>query len=183
MPEIVNGSAISGVFLMRKILTATLAAGAMAAGVAQAATTITAQFQVSATVSSLCTVTAGPVAFTAYTPGGGNKVASGAIAVKCTNGTPFTVALDKGTTTGGTIAQRLMVGALPANTLQYNLFTTNTYGTIFGDGTTGVTMPGTGVGLSTAVIVTVYGQLLDNAANQLAVPGNYTDTITASVTY
>jgi spore coat protein U-like protein len=172
---------------MRKILTATLAAGALAAGVAHAApTTITTTFQVSATVQSKCTVIAGPVVFSAYTPLGGAQTANGTIAVKCTNGTKFTVALDKGSTAGGTIAQRLMVGSLPANTLQYNLYIAAgpTFTTVFGDNTSGSqTVGGTGTGLGTAVIVTAYGQLPDNATNQLAVPDTYTDTITASVTY
>jgi spore coat protein U-like protein len=65
------------------------------------------------------------------------------------------------------------------------LYTTNTYTTVFGDGTSGSqTVPGTGVGLSTAVAVPVYGQLPDNATNQVAVPANnYTDTINVTVSY
>jgi len=33
------------------------------------------------------------------------------------------------------------------------------------------------------VAVTVFGQLPDNATNQAAVPGSYSDTITVTVTY
>jgi spore coat protein U-like protein len=44
-------------------------------------------------------------------------------------------------------------------------------------------MPGTGAGVATANTLTVYGQLLDNATNQVAVPGSYSDTITVTVTY
>jgi spore coat protein U-like protein len=165
---------------MRKILTATLAAGALAAGIAQSATTGT-SFAVNATVNSSCSVTAATLVFPAYTPLGGNQVGSTNVAVNCTNKTPFTVLLNKGA--NGTIAQRLMASG--ANTLQYNLYTTNTYTTVFGDGTSGSqTVLGTGVGLSTAVLVPVYGQLPDNATNQLAIPANnYTDTITVTVNY
>jgi len=164
---------------MRKILTATLAAGALAAGVAQAATTGT-TFTVTATVNTSCNVAAATLVFPNYTPLGGPQIGSTNVVVKCTNGTPFTVLLDKGA--NGTIAQRLMASG--ANTLQYNLYTTNAYNNIFGDGTAGSkTVPGTGVGLSTAVLVPVYGQLLDNATNQLAIPGNYTDTINVTVNY
>jgi spore coat protein U-like protein len=102
--------------------------------------------------------------------------------VLCTKTTPFTVALNGGTTTGGNVGQRLLANG--ANTLQYNLFIANTYATVWGDGTgTSVTQSGAGLGLGTAVPLTVYGQLPDNATNQGAVPGNYTDTITVSVSY
>ena len=102
--------------------------------------------------------------------------------MNCTKSTGYTVALNGGTTTGGTVAQRLMANG--ANTLQYNLYTTNTYTTIFGDGTgTSVTQAGTGSGVNTANTLTVYGQLPDSATNQAAVPGSYTDTVQVTVTY
>jgi len=72
-----------------------------------------------------------------------------------------------------------------ADTLRYNLYTTAALATLFGDGTTGSTMPGTGAGLAAAnaVAVTVYGQVPDTAANQAVTPGAYTDTIGVTVTY
>jgi spore coat protein U-like protein len=55
---------------------------------------------------------------------------------------------------------------------------------VFGDGTgTTVTMPGTGAGLATPTTVTVYGRVLDSAANQAIAPGSYSDTITVTVSY
>ena len=69
------------------------------------------------------------------------------------------------------------------DTLQYNLYTTAAFATLFGDGTTGSTMPGTGTGLATAVAVTVFGSLPDNATNQGVSTGAYTDTINVTVTY
>jgi spore coat protein U-like protein len=166
---------------MHKILTATLAAGVMAAGVAQSATTTT-TFAVTATVQSTCAATAATLAFPNYTPGTGTLTGNTNISVKCTKNTPFTVALNVGSTTGDTFAQRLMGSG--ANTLQYNLYTTVALGTIFGDGTGGTaTAAGTGAGVATATTVTVYGQLPDNATNQTAVPGAYSDTITVTVTY
>ncbi len=166
---------------MHKILTATLAAGVMAAGVAQAATTTT-TFAVTATVQSTCSATAAALAFPNYTPGTGTLTGNTNINVKCTKNTPFTVSLNAGSTVGDAFAQRLMASG--ANTLQYNLYTTAALGTIFGDGTGGTaTVPGTGTGVATAVAVTVYGQLPDNATNQAAVPGAYSDTITVTVTY
>lgn len=166
---------------MHKFLNAALAVGVMAAGVAQSATTTT-NFAVTATVQSTCSATATALAFGAYTPGAGQLTNNSTISVKCTKNTPYTVALNAGATTGDSFAQRIM--AQGANTLQYNLYTTAGFATVFGDGTGGsATSAGTGAGVATANAITVYGQLLDSAANQAAVPGNYTDTITVTVTY
>lgn len=166
---------------MHKILTATLATGVMAAGIAQAATTTT-TFAVTATVQSTCSATAATLAFPNYTPGGGTQIGNTSISVKCTKNTPFTVALNAGSTPGDAFAQRLMGSG--ANTLQYNLYTSAALTTIFGDGTGGTgTVPGTGLGVATANTVQVFGQLPDNATNQAAIPGSYSDTITVTVTY
>ncbi|MGA2778773.1 MAG: spore coat protein U domain-containing protein [Steroidobacteraceae bacterium] len=166
---------------MRKILTATLAAGLMTSGAAQALTATT-TFAVTATVNATCSTTATALAFPAYTPGGGAITQSSTVSVKCTKNTPYTVALNGGTTTGGTVAQRLMGSG--ANTLQYQLYTVAALGTVWGDGTgTSVTQSGTGAGIATANSLTVYGQVPDNATNQAAVPASYTDTITVTVTY
>jgi spore coat protein U-like protein len=166
---------------MRKLYAISLIAGAMAAGFAGAATTST-TFAVTSSLLATCSATATSLAFSAYTPGAGNVANNSSVSVKCTKNTPFTVALNRGTTAGGTIAQRLM--AFGANTLQYNLYTTAGFATVFGDGTgASQTEAGTGAGVATAVAFTVFGQLPDNATNQAAVPGAYTDTITVTVTY
>jgi spore coat protein U-like protein len=166
---------------MHKILTATLATGVMAAGVAQALTTTT-TFAVTATVQSTCAATATTLAFPNYTPGGGAQIGNTSISVKCTKNTPFTVSLNAGSTTGDAFLQRLMASG--ANTLQYNLYTTAALGTVFGDGTGGTgTIAGTGLGVATANSVQVFGQVPDNATNQAAIPGAYADTITVTVTY
>lgn len=166
---------------MRNVLRGMLALTALGAGAATAATTTT-TFQVTATVLATCSVTAAALNFSNYTPGTGALTANTALNVRCTKNTPFTVALNAGTTTGGSLAQRLMANG--ANTLQYNLYTTAANTTVFGDGTGGsATQGGTGNGLGSAVALTVYGQLPDNATNQNAAPGNYADTITATVTY
>jgi spore coat protein U-like protein len=106
--------------------------------------------------------------------------------VNCTKNAPFTVALDKGTTTGGTIAQRLLTNG--TGTLQYNLYTDNGYANLFGDGTAGggttVTGTGGGFGVANANTIPVFGQLLDSGFNQVAPAGAlYTDTITVTLSY
>ncbi len=166
---------------MRKIQAMTLILGAAIAGLSQAATTTT-NFAVTATVNSTCSATATALGFGAYVPGAGTLANNSTISVKCTKNTPYTVALNAGATSGGTVAQRLMGSG--TNRLQYNLFTTAGFATVFGDGSgTSQTEAGTGAGVATANAITVYGQLPDNATNQAAVPGAYTDTITVTITY
>jgi spore coat protein U-like protein len=166
---------------MRKNQAMTLILGAMLAGVANSATT-TASFSVTETLLATCSATATTLAFTAYTPGVSAVTNNSTISVKCTKNTPYTISLNKGTTVGGTVAQRLM--AFGANTLQYNVYTTAAANVIFGDGSGGSqTESGIGAGVATANTVTVFGKVPDNATNQAGVPGNYTDTITVTVTY
>ncbi len=91
----------------------------------------------------------------------------------------------RSSTGGGTFAQRLLSGS-GANTLQYNLFTTVAAATIWGDGTLGTGMSsgmGAGMAAASAQTHTVFGVLPDNAFNQGAPSGNYSDTITVTVTY
>jgi spore coat protein U-like protein len=153
------------------------------AGAAQAANPATTTFGVSATVLKNCTVAATNVAFGNYTPTAGAVSANGTVSVSCTKSTTFTVSLNKGTTTGGAIAQRLLSDG-GGDTLQYNLYTTSGFATVWGDGTgSSVTQAGTGAGMASAVALTVYGNLPDNATNQAVPPNAYTDTITVSVAY
>ncbi len=150
-------------------------------GLAHAATTTT-TFAVSTTVQSTCSASATPLAFGTYSPGSGASTSNSTISVKCSKNTPYTVALNAGTSGGATIAQRLLASG--ANRLQYNLYTSNTFATLFGDGTGGsVTAAGTGSGVASANALTVFGQLPDNATNQAAIPGAYSDTITVTVSY
>jgi spore coat protein U-like protein len=166
---------------MRKIQAMTLIFGAVWASVADSATTTT-TFAVNETVQAICSASASTLAFNAYTPGAGAIANNSTISVKCTKNTPYTISLNGGTTTGGTVAQRLMASG--AHTLQYNLFISAAFNQIFGDGSgTSKTVAGTGAGVASANAVTVFGQLPDSAANQAAVPGSYTDTITVTVTY
>jgi spore coat protein U-like protein len=154
----------------------------LAAGAAQAATTVTTTFQVSATVKPNCTTSATALGFGNYTPGGGAVTANSTITVNCTKSTTFTVGLNPGSTTGDAFTQRLMASG--ANTLQYNLYTTAALTTVFGDGTGATAMDsGTGTGMANALTYTVYGQVPDNATNQASLPATYTDTITVSVNY
>lgn len=171
---------------MRNVVAAIVASGALLsfAGAA-AAGSATTTFAVTATVASNCLVSANPLAFGSYQPGNGNLAVNTTMSVRCTKGSPFTIALNAGATSGGSLAQRLMGNG--TNTLQYNLYTTAGLTTVWGDGTgSTATVAGTGNGMAAAnaVTETVYGQLPDSAANQALAPaGPFTDTITVTVSY
>lgn len=164
-----------------KLITAVIFA--LSATAIEAATVTPAPtFNVTATVPKLCTVAVIPdLAFGTYTPFGGQITATTAVSLKCTGSTIYSVALNKGSTTGGTISQRLMANG--ASTLQYNLYTDAALSTLFGDNTNGVAVTGTGSGMAVGQTVTVYGVLPDNPTNQAAAAGAYSDTITVTVTY
>jgi len=170
------------------VLRASVGAAACALGFAPLAMagSGTGSIAVSAIVNKNCVVTATPLNFGTYVPKGGALKVNSTIDVNCTKGTPFTVALNAGTTTGTSFAQRLLQNGTSGDTdtLQYNLYTSATYGTIWGDGTSSTsTIAGTGAGTLTSVAETVYGQLVDSTANQNVSPGTYTDTITVTVAF
>lgn len=170
---------------MRKQVCATISAGILlaVAGSAQAVSTKTTNFGVSATVAPNCLISAGDLAFGNYfgdPDAPVNVDASANISVRCSKNAAFSLALSGGS--NGTIAQRLMAGP-GGDTLQYNLFSDANRTTLWGDGTTGSTVDGTGTGMANTLTKTVYGRLPDNAHNQAAGVGAYTDTVTVTVTY
>ncbi|HZR34388.1 MAG TPA: spore coat U domain-containing protein [Nevskia sp.] len=131
-----------------------------------------------AVVVNNCVVSATPVNF-----GGsvgvltGAVTASGTITARCTSGDNYSIALNQGTTSGGSIADRQMIGSGSA-VVHYQLYTGSNYGTIWGDGTTGATQGGTGSGANQGY--TVYGRV---QAQATPAPDTYKDTITVTVTY
>lgn len=109
-------------------------------------------------------MSANPLSFGAYQPGQGSMSASTTLAVRCTKGARFSLALDAGT--GGTVARRMM--SMGASRLQYNLYTTAAHTTVWGDGTlSSATVSGIGHGLTRGgtVTQTVYGQVPDSPGN------------------
>jgi len=145
-----------------------------------AAATKTDNMQVSATVSKNCIIDAPDLNLGTF-DGTNNLTANSTISVRCTSGTTFNVDLSTG---AGTYANRTMSNG--TDTLSYNLFTTNGYTTVWGDGT-GTTGRGSGTGAGMAVgnaqSLIVYGRLLASANTGPVGAGTYTDTITATITY
>jgi spore coat protein U-like protein len=87
----------------------------------------------------------------------------------------YTIGLDQGTTTGASISQRLLVNG--AATINYNLFTSAAYSTIWGN-SGGALVNSTGNGADQTF--TIYGRV---PAQTTPAPGTYTDTVTVTVTY
>ena len=132
-----------------------------------------------ATVSNNCNISATTINF-----GGSVGVlssaipATGTITATCTNGDSYSIALNKGSTSGATLSNRLMAGSGSA-TVQYQLYTTSGYGTVWGDGTSGTSTVGS-TGSGSAQNYTVYGQV---PAQTTPAPNTYSDTVTVTVSY
>jgi spore coat protein U-like protein len=144
------------------------------------ATSTTATIAVTATALSSCLVIATPLAFGNYSATGGSATdATSTVTATCTSGTPYTLALDSGTTSGSTVAARALANALDSKTLTYGLYTTSGHTTSWGDGTAStVTQGATSTGLPAAY--TVYGEI---PAHQYVTTGAYTDTVTVTLAY
>ena len=140
---------------------------------AQGSTT-TATIAVTATVFSACTITANALPFGTYSNGVNNATTT--VTPTCTLATPYTVGLDAGTGTGATVAARKLT--LGANTLTYTLYSDSARTVLWGNTIGTNTVAGTGTGVFQTL--TVYGQI---PASQNVQPGNYTDTVTATLTY
>jgi len=157
---------------------APIAAGVLLAmaGAAQAATKST-TFQVSANVSENCVINASPLNFGDF-DGTNDRFVNSNIAVRCTSGTTFTVALDDGLT--GNFTNRRLTGAGP-DPLLYNLYTDAGLSSVWNDSSNLGTV--TGGGMGTPVTLTVYGELLASLNQGQIDGGAYTDTITATIVY
>jgi len=136
-----------------------------------------------------CSVNFGatPVNFSNHDPTSGTPIqVTGTITVTChrpptpDTGT-YSIALSTGAS--GSYAGRMM--KYGSEVLNYQLYTDSTYSTVWGDGTGGSQTVSGGYSKlknngSVTFNHTVYGRV---PANQWPAAGNYTDTVTATVTY
>ena len=154
------------------------AAALMAPAMASAAST-NSTLTVEADVSANCTVSAGSIDFGDVNPiSGANDDASGTFSITCTNGTGWTATAGVGSGSGASYTARRMT--FGTNTLNYNLYTSGTYVTVWGD-VTGSTGTLTGTGTGAAQSTTVYGRI---ASGQASVPpGGYADSVSITVSY
>ena len=141
--------------------------------------TATAPLNVSATVTANCTITTTPLAFgNVNTLSGSNVDGTGGLSISCTNGTAWAASAGVGAGSGATYGSRRMTAG--TDLLDYNIYTDSGRTTVWGDdsGATDL-IGGTGTGLAQSV--TVYGRV---GLGQTSVPaGNYTDTVSVTVTY
>jgi spore coat protein U-like protein len=126
-------------------------------------------------VSAGCGIGANPLNFGNYT--GTVLQATTTLQVACTSGTPYNVGLNAGTGAGATITTRKMTGPGGAE-LGYQLFSNSGHSVNWGNTVGTNTVSGTGA--NGVQSLTVYGQI---PAGQSVPTGNYTDTITATLTY
>jgi spore coat protein U domain-containing protein, fimbrial subunit CupE1/2/3/6 len=152
-------------------------AGLVCIGGPASAATATSTFGVTLAITAQCVINStATLNFGSSGVINANHDTNSPLVVQCTNTTPYTVALDKGTTTGATITQRKLANG--AATINYNLYTDSPGGTLWGDGTTGVTLAGTGNGA--AQTINIFGRV---PAQTTPAPGAYADTVTITVTY
>lgn len=157
-----------------------LVAGAVAgltftAGAAQAQTTITDTFNVLITINAFCAITTPTnLNFGSNNLLNANVDQTSGFNVQCTNTTPFNIGLNNGANFSGT--RRMADGS--GNYVNYDLYQntgrTTAWGTTIGTNTLAATGTGASVGY------TVYGRV---PTQTTPAPGNYSDTVTISVTY
>lgn len=138
-------------------------------------------FQVTATISSSCTVSGGALAFGAIDPlAAATPVdATSTLTVTCTNTTPYAVALNAGQNAGGASNFTARTMKSGSNTLGYQLYLDTGRSTVWGDGTSSSSTK-TGTGTGSAQSLTIYGRIPTLTG---VVPGSYTDTVTVTVSY
>jgi len=146
------------------------------AGASHAASTTT-TFAVQATVTATCTInSATTLNFGSVGVLASNVDQSSTIQVTCTNTTPYNIGLDAGTGSGATVAVRKLTSG--GATINYSLYTSNAYSTVWGTTVGTDTQAGTGNG--SAQSYTVFGRIPPQTS---PAPGSYADTITVTVTY
>lgn len=142
------------------------------------AQTSTTTFQVTATISASCSVTASNLGFGSYNPLSGSLLTgTSTVTANCTSSTPYTIGLDAGSAPGATVTTRRMQSG--GNELNYSLFRDAARSLNWGN-TPGVdTVAGTGTGGAQAI--TVYGAV---PASQTSLPpASYSDTVTATINF
>ena len=142
------------------------------------AQTATDNLAVSATVTENCVVSTTAVAFgNVDVTSGANVDVTGGLSVTCTSGTAWSATAGAGGGTGATNSVRKMTSGL--NLLNYALYTNAGRTTLWGDGTDGAAITGTGSGSAQASVI--YGRV---PSGQSSLPiGSYADTVAVTLTY
>jgi spore coat protein U-like protein len=137
---------------------------------------MTSSFSVLATVPSSCLISATNVNFGTVGLVTSNVDATSTVSAQCNTSVPYTVSLSGGNAAATDPAQRKMAKA--GETVTYGLYKDAARLQPWGSTIGGNTVAGTGTGA--AQNITVYGRV---PAQTTGSPGNYSDTIVATVTY
>jgi spore coat protein U-like protein len=140
--------------------------------------TVQLQIQAQCVINSTATLDFGTAGVLGGFDGSSNVDQTTTLKVQCTNSTPYNIGIDGGTTTGGTTAQRLLVGGTSAATIQYNLYTTAGRSVIWGNTVNTDTVPSTGTGAQQTF--TIYGRV---PGQNTPIPDTYTDHVLVTITY
>ncbi|MEE2979654.1 MAG: spore coat U domain-containing protein [Pseudomonadota bacterium] len=141
------------------------------------AATKTTTFTVSLTLQNDCSISANALNFGTQGVLSANVDQTTSLSVTCSTAAPYNVGLDAGTTTGSTIAARLLAGTGTA-TVGYQLYRDTARTQIWGNTVGTDTVTGTGTG--TAQALTVYGRV---PPQNTPAAGTYTSTVTATITF
>lgn len=161
----------------KRLFAAAASFALLATSITGGAATTSDTLTVTATVVDSCSLSTSTLAFGNYDPASGTDTdATTTIDASCTTGTTFDIALDGGSSAD--INARTMSDG--TNTLGYQIYTDTLRSTIWGDGTTGSTAGGTGLGPLTAVTLTAHGRIV---AGQNVPPGAYSDTVNVTLTF
>ncbi|SDP83494.1 Spore coat protein U (SCPU) domain-containing protein [Rhodoferax sp. OV413] len=139
------------------------------------AASATANFNVTATVLTSCTVSATDLVFGTYDGGSASDTTTtSTISVNCSLLTPYTISLNSGTYASGAV-RRMGSGT---SRLTYEIYRDAGMTGIFG--TVAAVLGVSGIGAGVAVPATIYGKI---PKNQNVTPGSYADQITVTVDY
>ena len=132
-------------------------------------------FIVTTTIAPSCTFATTGMAFGTYA--GLVLDTTSTVTITCTDTTPYNIGLNQGTAPSATISSRKMTQG-GVNLLAYTLTSDAARAVNWGQTVGTDTVPGTGSGASQTL--TVYGRI---APGQSVLPGSYSDTIIATITY
>ncbi len=131
-------------------------------------------FQARATVANDCVINAGTLDFGTNSILNGTRRANASLNVKCTANNPYQISLNGGL--HGSVGARRMKNAATGETVGYTLSSTQD-GLPWGDGSGGTSIYG-GVGNGAVQAVPLHGAV---PAQRTPSPGNYSDTVTATL--
>ena len=144
------------------------------------AASATANLNVSASVSAVCTISTAAVAFGAYDPVVTNAAAAlngtGTVTVACTKGAAATIDLGNGSNLSGG-SRRMTSGS---DFLNYALYKDAARTQVWGTGMAGGSTLAYNAASKASTNLTVYGTV---PANQDVTVGSYSDTVVATINY